>query len=149
VKAVTAPIKTFIDIGTPFGRYAERLLRTERIAWLTTVSSDGTPQPNAVWFIWNGDTALMYSIPNQAKLKNIARNASVALNLDSKKHGDGIVILTGSAAVDTNAPPLHKNRAYLSKYRTEIARLKLGTPAKMASEYSVAVRITPKKLRGF
>jgi len=143
-----APQK-LIDTSTPFGRYAERLLRTERIVWLTTVSAAGTPQPNAVWFFWDGDTALMYSIPNQAKLKNIARNPNVALNLDSKKHGDGIVILTGSAAVDTHAPPLNKNRAYMAKYRTEIARLKLGTPAKMASEYSVAVRITPNKLRGF
>ncbi len=138
-----------VDTRTPFGKVAERMLRTERIVWLTTVSADGTPQPNAVWFIWDGDTAVMYSIPNQAKLKNIARNPNVALNLDSKKHGDSIVILTGTAAVETNAPPLNKNRAYMAKYRTEIARLKLGTPAKMASEYSVAVRITPKKLRGF
>lgn len=138
-----------VDTSTPFGRTAERRLRTERVAWLTTVAADGTPQPNAVWFTWDGETALMYSIPNQAKLKNIARNPHVALNLDSKKHGDSIVILTGSAAVDRNAPPLHKNRTYLAKYRTEIARLKLGTPAKMASDYSVAVRITPKKLRGF
>jgi len=142
-------VKTFIDASTPSGRYAGRLRRRERIVWLTTVAADGTPQPNAVWFIWEGDTALMYSIPNQAKLKNIARNPNVALNLDSKKHGDGIVILTGTAAVDTRALPLNKNRPYMAKYRTEIARLKLGTPAKMASEYSVAVRITPKKLRGF
>ena len=138
-----------IDTSTPFGRRVERLLRTERIVWLTTVSADGTPQPNAVWFIWDGDSALMYSIPNQAKLKNIARNPHVAMNLDSKKRGDSIVILTGTAAVDTSAPPANKNRAYMAKYRTEIARLNLGTPAKMASEYSVAVRITPKKLRGF
>jgi len=146
---VTAAVKTFIDTSTPFGKVAERMLRTERIVWLTTVSADGTPQPNAVWFIWDGDSALMYSIPNQAKLKNIARNPNVALNLDSKKQGDRLVILTGTAAVETNASPLNKNRAYMAKYRTEIARLKLGTPAKMASEYSVAVRITPKKLRGF
>jgi PPOX class probable F420-dependent enzyme len=146
---VTASIRTFIDNSTPFGKVAERRLRTERVGWLTTVSADGTPQPNAVWFLWDGDTALMYSIPDQAKLKNIARNPSVALNLDSRKQGDSIVILTGTAAVDVSAPPLNKNRAYLAKYRAEIARLKLGTPAKMASEYSVAVRITPKKLRGF
>jgi PPOX class probable F420-dependent enzyme len=138
-----------VDISTPFGKTAERRLRTEKVAWLTTVAADGTPQPNAVWFTWDGDTALMYSIPNQAKLKNLARNPNVALNLDSRNHGDSIVILTGSAAVDTAAPPLNKNRTYLAKYRTEIARLKLGTPAKMASDYSVAVRITPKKLRGF
>ena len=144
-----AAVKTFIDNSTPFGKIAERRLRTERIGWLTTVSADGTPQPNAVWFLWDGATLLMYSIPNQAKLANIARNPHVALNLDSRKQGDSIVILTGTAAVDTSAPALNKNRAYMAKYRTEIARLKLGTPARMASEYSVAVRITPKKLRGF
>lgn len=138
-----------IDLTTPFGKQAERLLRSERIVWLTTVSADGTPQPNAVWFVWDGETALMYSLPNQAKLKNIARNPHVALNLDSKKRGDRIVILTGTAAVDSSAPPANKNRAYMAKYRAEIARLNLGTPAKMASDYSVAVRITPKKLRGF
>ncbi len=78
----------FIDTGTPFGKVAERRLRTERIGWLTTVSADGTPQPNAVWFLWDGGTLLMYSIPKQAKLANIARNPHVALNLDSKKQGD-------------------------------------------------------------
>jgi PPOX class probable F420-dependent enzyme len=141
--------ETFIDTSTPFGKVAERRLRTERIGWLTTVSADGTPQPNAVWFLWDGATLLMYSIPNQAKLANIARNPQVALNLDTKKQGDNVVILTGTAAVDATAPPLNNNRAYMTKYRTEIARLKLGSPAKMASEYSVAVRITPRKLRGF
>jgi len=144
-----APIKSFIDTSTPFGKVAQRRLSTERVGWLTTVSADGTPQPNAVWFLWDGATLLMYSIPNQAKLANIARNPRVSLNLDSEKQGDSIVILTGTAAVDGDAPPVNKNRAYLAKYRSEIARLKLGTPAKMASEYSVAVRITPKKLRGF
>ncbi|HET7466495.1 MAG TPA: TIGR03667 family PPOX class F420-dependent oxidoreductase [Candidatus Dormibacteraeota bacterium] len=138
-----------VDASTPFGKTAERRLRTERIVWLTTTAADGTPQPNAVWFLWDGDTVLMYSIPNQAKLKNIARNPNVSLNLDTRKSGDSVVVLTGTAAVDDTAPPLHKNRDYMAKYRTEIQRLNLGTPAKMASEYSVAVRIKPRKLRGF
>lgn len=138
-----------VDVSTKFGKRAERRLRTEAVGWLTTVSSDGTPQPNAVWFVWDGTTALMYSIPDQAKLKNIARNPHVSLHLDSKNHGDSVVILTGTAAVDEAAPPLSKNRAYVAKYRAEIDRLGLGNPAKMAKQYSVAVRITPTKLRGF
>jgi PPOX class probable F420-dependent enzyme len=141
--------KELIDTSTPFGKRAERRLRSERIGWLTTVASDGTPQPNPVWFVWDGETLLMYSIPNQAKLANIARNPRVSLHLDSKSHGDSIVIATGTAAVDESAPPLNKNRDYLAKYRTEIERLGLGSPAKMARQYSVPVRITPKKVRGF
>ena len=138
-----------VDTSTKFGKTADRRLRKEAIVWLTTTSADGTPQPNAVWFLWDGETALMYSIPNQAKLKNIARHPRVSLNLDTRKSGDSVVVLTGTAAVDPSAPPLNKNRAYIAKYRDEIVRLKLGPAAKMASEYSVAVRITPEKLRGF
>lgn len=138
-----------IDTTTKFGKRAERRLRTEYVAWLTTVASDGTPQPNAIWFLWDGTTALMYSIPNQAKLKNIERNPHVSLHLDSKSRGDSIVILIGTAAIDESAPPVNKNRAYVTKYRAEIDRLGLGNPAKMAKQYSVAVRITPTKLRGF
>lgn len=138
-----------IDTSTKFGRRAERQLRTETVAWLTTVASDGTPQPNAIWFVWDGTTALMYSIANQAKLKNIARNPQVSLHLDSRSRGDRLVILTGTAAVDETAPPLSKNRAYVAKYRDEIARIGIGNAAKMAKQYTVAVRITPTKLRGF
>ena len=138
-----------IDTTDQFGKVADRRLRKENIAWLTTTSADGTPQPHAVWFLWDGETLLMYSIPNQAKLKNIARNPRVSMNLDSRKQGDSIVIVTGTATIDPDAPALNKNRDYLAKYRTEIARLGLGSAAKMAKEYSVAVRITPDKLRGF
>src|ERR1051326_5950254 len=128
---------------------ADRRLRNERIAWLTTTSADGTPQPNAVWFVWDGHTLLMYSIPNQAKLKNIDRNPRVAMHLDTRKSGDSVVVVTGTAAVDPSAPPLNKHRDYLGKYRTEIVRLGIGPPAKMAREYSVAVSIAPAQIRGF
>ena len=138
-----------IDTSDPFGKVADRRLRKELIAWLTTTSADGTPQPNAVWFLWDGETLLMYSIPNQAKLKNIARNPRVSMHLDSSKKGDSIVIVTGTAAIDPNAPPIDENTAYVEKYGADIARLGLGTAEKMANEYSVAVRITPEKLRGF
>lgn len=138
-----------IDTSTKFGKRAERRLRTELVGWLTTVASDGTPQPNAIWFVWDGTTALMYSIANQAKLRNIARNPRVSLHLDTRSHGDSIVILTGTAAIDESAPPLSKNRAYVTKYRADIERLGIGNPAKMAKQYSVAVRITPTRLRGF
>ena len=138
-----------IDTADAFGKVADRRLRSEKIVWLTTTSADGTPQPHAVWFLWDGETVLMYSIPNQAKLKNISRHPRVSLNLDSAKKGDSIVIVTGTATIESNALPLNKNRDYVTKYRAEIERLGLGTAARMAKEYSVAVRITPEKLRGF
>jgi PPOX class probable F420-dependent enzyme len=138
-----------IDPGTEFGARANARLNEEGIAWLVTVGSSGTPQPTPVWFAWDGTTFLVYSLPGQAKLRNIERNGGVAIHLDSRSSGDDIVILTGTAVVDQTAPLLDKNETYVSKYREEMQRLGLGTPEEMARTYLVAIRITPSKIRGF
>jgi PPOX class probable F420-dependent enzyme len=138
-----------IDTDTEFGARAARRLRKDLIAWLVTVSADGTPQPTPVWFLDDGSTILVYSAPKQAKLRNIQRNPHVALHLDSRKHGDDIVIVTGTATVDGEALPVHHNDAYVKKYGVEIVRIGLRTPETMAKTYSVAIRIVPAKVRGF
>jgi PPOX class probable F420-dependent enzyme len=58
------------------------------------------PQPNPVWFTWNGSQFLMLSIPNQAKLVNIFRNPRVALHFNSTFHGGDVTIFTGAAELD-------------------------------------------------
>ena len=138
-----------IDTGTEFGARALTRLNEDGIAWLVTVGSSGTPQPTPVWFAWDGETFLIYSLPGQAKIRNIERNANVALHLDSRSSGDDIVILTGTAVIDRTAVPADKNDAFVRKYREEMQRLGLGTPEEVARTYSVAIRITPLKIRGF
>jgi PPOX class probable F420-dependent enzyme len=138
-----------IDLKTKFGARAERRLREDFIGWLVTVGQDGTPQPNPIWFLYDGSSLLIYSMPDHAKLRHIARNPRVALHLDSQDQGDDIVIVTGTAVVDPNAPPAHENPAYLQKYAEEITRIDQGTAEEMGRAYSVAIRITPAKVRGF
>ena len=75
-----------LDTNTECGQRVARRLEGERIAWLTTVGSDGTPQPRPVWFLWTGDEFLVYSRPGTRKLEHITRNPRVSLNLD----GDGL-----------------------------------------------------------
>ena len=50
-----------IDVSTPFGKRIAERLETEIMVWLTTVAPDGAPQPNPVWFLWDGSTLLVYS----------------------------------------------------------------------------------------
>jgi PPOX class probable F420-dependent enzyme len=138
-----------IDTGTEFGARAHSRLNDDGIAWLVTVGSSGTPQPNPVWFAWDGETFLIYSAPDQAKLRNIERNANVALHLDSRSSGDDVVILTGTAVIDRAAITADKNDGYVAKYRDEMVRLGLGTPEDYARTYSVPIRIRPSKIRGF
>ena len=77
---------------------------TETVAWLTTVGADGTPQPNPIWFIWDGaDTVVIYSV-EKAKPRHVAANPRVALHFNTAEDGDDVVIFTGSAMVDRNQP---------------------------------------------
>jgi hypothetical protein len=62
------------DATTEAGGRADRRLREEEVAWLTTVRSDGQPQSVPIWFLWDGETFLIYSQPGRQKLKNITRN---------------------------------------------------------------------------
>ena len=97
----------------------------------------------------DGATVLVYSEPDQAKLRHIEANPNVALHLDSQAGGDDIVIVSGTAAIDASAPLIQDNELYIGKYEAEMLRLNLGTPAEMSKTYSVAIRITPTRVRGF
>lgn len=141
--------KTPLDLTTEFGANADKRLREETIGWLVTVSADGRPQPKPVWFLWDGESVLLYSIPGQAKLRNIAGNPAVALHLDSAAAGDDIVIVTGTAALDSSAPPVDKHQPYLDKYLQEIKRIGFEDAVAMAEKYTVAIRITPRSVSGF
>ncbi len=136
-----------IDTNTEFGQRVARRLAEERIAWLTSIDGNGVPQPRPIWFLWDGETFLIYSRPGTAKLRHIAERPQVALHLDGDGLGGDIVVFTGEAQIDPQAPPADQMPAYVAKYQPGFARIRM-TPAEFAANYSVALRVTPLKLRG-
>lgn len=127
-------------------RKVTQRLRRELVIWFTTVRADGMPQPTPVWFLWDGETFLIYTEPNARKLRNIAHDSRVALNLNCDEWGSKVVVFTGEATVDQAAPLVNRNPAYMRKYRAGIKQIKM-TPDSMASEYSVAIRVKPIRVR--
>ena len=138
-----------IDWNTKFGRFAKKHIKSEYFVWMTTVDSTDTPQPRPVWFVWDDDSFLIYSQVNAYKLKHIQKNPNVSLHFNSadEKGEQSLIIFTGTARVDPQCPPTNKHRAYMRKYKSGIIGLN-ATPDQFATEYSVAVRITPVNLRG-
>ncbi|HEV8044739.1 MAG TPA: TIGR03667 family PPOX class F420-dependent oxidoreductase [Rubrobacter sp.] len=132
------------DTTTEAGGRAERRLREEEITWLTTVRADGQPQSVPVWFLWDGAAFLIYSQEGSQKLKNIARNPRVGLNLNSSETGGDVVRVEGTAGVDESAPPADEVAAYVEKYRDSIARISFDVDG-FARAYAVAVRVTPTR----
>ncbi len=96
-----------IDFTSEFGQHVVKRLAKEQVIWLTTVSSDGTPQPNPVWFYWDGESFLIYTPPTTSKLKNLAQNPRVSLNLEGANAlGGDIVVFIGVAEVEKTVPVL-------------------------------------------
>jgi PPOX class probable F420-dependent enzyme len=141
-------IEMAIDLSSDFGIRVTNRLRDEQIVWLTTTSSDGTPQPNPVWFLWDGEQVLIFSQPNQAKLRNIQRNPRISLNFNGSDYGGGIVVITGSAAIDPGGPIDAERANFQTKCAEGIKSIGL-TPESMLRTYSELIRVTPEKLRGF
>jgi PPOX class probable F420-dependent enzyme len=124
---------------------AERL-RTDIIAWLTTVTAGGQPQSTPVWFLWENGTFLIYSRPGMPKLDNIAANPKVAIHLRGTEVGDEIATFDGTAELLDGAPPANQVPAYVEKYRRQMKGYD-WTPARFAELYSESIRVTPTEAR--
>jgi PPOX class probable F420-dependent enzyme len=137
-----------LDVKTEWGQHAEQRLRSNIIAWLTTVGSDGRPYTVPVWFLWDGNTILMFSQPHKQKVRNLRNNARVTLALDETKQGDDVVIVEGTAELLDNPEISVTLPAYVEKYGALIQSMG-WTPESMAADYSRAIRVTPTKFRSW
>ena len=137
-----------VDFNSPIGRKVKRRLRQEQTIWLTTVDSHNTPQPRPVWFHWDGETILIFSQTNAAKLRHIAHNPRVALNFNTDREGGDVGVLIGDALILQEPPPPNRVKAYLRKYREGIKGIGM-TAASLQIAYPVAVLVTPQAVRGF
>ena len=81
--------------------------------------------------------------------ERVARGKPVVgtVRLSAYHQGGNVVIVTGQARIATDAPPADQVADYVAKYREPMRRIGM-TPDRFARTYSVAIRITPERLRG-
>jgi PPOX class probable F420-dependent enzyme len=137
-----------LNLKTRFGRRVDRRLRREKIFWLTTVDRHGIPQPRPVWFHWDGRTALIFSEPGTAKVRQLRRRRRVAAHLNTDEAGNGVAVMTGDARILRAPPAATRVQAYLRKYRQGLKDLGMS-PERFRADYSVPILFTPQRLRGF
>lgn len=136
----------------PSGRFGERVaqrLRDAYVIWLTTVGNDGTPQPNPVWFIWDGEETLtVYNRADAYRLAHIDARPNIALHLDGNGRGGDVVVVAATAERATEVPPPHQNADYVAKYADGMTRVS-GSAEQFATDYPVPLRIRIRRIRGF
>jgi PPOX class probable F420-dependent enzyme len=139
---------TMWDVTTEFGQRVARRLAEEQVIWLVTTDRSGTPQPNPVWFVMDGASMLIFSKPDAAKVRHIQERPRVALNFHTDVHGNDVVVLLGTAALDPAAPPTDQLEAYMAKYAAAMPGIDLS-PEQYAATFSTAIRVTIERVRGF
>jgi len=92
------------DASSPLGVWVRQRLRDDPLAWLTTVDSCGIAQPNPVWFLWDGDSILVYNLPSAHRLSHVRRRPQVTRHRDSHVCGGDAVVLIGAAEIVTDEP---------------------------------------------
>jgi PPOX class probable F420-dependent enzyme len=139
-----------IDFTSDFGKTVKRHIDEEYFIWLTTVDSHLMPQPRPVWFIWDHDSILIFSEPKAHKVQHIKMHPNVTLHFNTidKKGEKDVIVIHGTANLDSSVPPAHKVPDYLKKYKTGIAEINLS-PDGMGNQYSVAIRVKPVSVRGW
>ena len=136
-----------LDTSTDRGRHVEQRLRDDIIAWLTTVRPSGQPDSVPVWFLWDGDTVLIYSRPDKTKLHNLEQNPRVTLVIDDTRGGGDVIRIEGTARHAPDHPGPHEVPAYDAKYASSIRRIGYDDAQQFGEHYSAAIIVTPTKYR--
>ncbi len=126
--------------------HVDQRLRAEPIIWLATTRPDGRPHLVPVWFLWDGETILVFSKPD-VKVDNLRHNPSVALSLNSPT-GSDVVLLEGTASLLNASEIEGVPAAYAEKYATHMKRLGMNSES-MANVYSQPIRIRVQKVRAW
>lgn len=134
-----------LDLTKERDAHIDKRLHAELMMWLSTVRPDGRPHLVPVWFLWDGETILIFSQPNQQKLRNLQHNPNVVVALDTAGQGDDVVMIEGKAELLNDPAVSAALPAYAEKYKQRL-ELYGWSGESMAQDYSQAIRITPTKI---
>jgi PPOX class probable F420-dependent enzyme len=137
--------KPLLDTSTSEGKVVQKRLEKELIIWLATCGSDGRPHAVPVWFLWDGKSFLIYSVPGQ-KVNDIEANPKVQLHFNTTPDGDEVVRIDGEASRLKRYPLAYRVPIYIRKY----ARLIKGydwEPRGFSRQYHIALRVRPTRFR--
>jgi PPOX class probable F420-dependent enzyme len=125
---------------------ARERIAKDRVVWLTSVTDDGAPAPNPVWFLPDGDDLIVFSAPTSRKVHNIERRPAVSVHFNSDEDGGDVVIISGHAELQHGQKP-SRFPGFLGKYEADIVGPLNTTVEEIDQTYDTMIRIRPSKVR--
>ena len=134
-----------LDLTQERHAHIDQRLHNDYVIWLHSTRPNGHPHAVVVWFLWDGESVLIFSQPKNQKVHNIQHNQNVLLALDNTNNGDDPITIEGTATLLTWSDVNSMIATYTQKYSEGIKELGI-TPEQMAAAYSQAIRITPTRV---
>ena len=134
-----------LDTATTAGKRVSKRLEKDLIIWLATCGRDGRPHAVPVWFLWDGKSFLIYSLPGQ-KVNDIQANPKVQLHFNTTPDGSEVVRIDGEAKRLQRYPLAYKVPRYIRKYARLIKSYD-WEPEGFSRQYHIALRVKPTRLR--
>jgi len=95
---------------------SQELLQSKIPARLAYNATDGTPRVVPIWFHWNGREVVMGTPPKAPKLKSLAKNPKVAITIDDNNFPHKVLMIRGSARLETVAGIVPEYAAAAERY---------------------------------
>jgi hypothetical protein len=95
---------------------AQELLQSTIPARIAYIATDGTPRVVPIWFHWTGKDFVLGTPPNAPKVKALAKNPKVALTIDDNGFPHKVLLVRGSARVETVAGTAPEYAAAAERY---------------------------------
>jgi general stress protein 26 len=80
---------------------SQALLQSKIPARLAYVGTDGGPRVVPIWFHWNGREVVLGTPARAPKVKALTKNPRVALTIDDNQFPHKVLLLRGTARLDT------------------------------------------------
>lgn len=123
---------------------AQRLLTSTAPARVAYVWTDGTPRVVPIWFHWDGAQIVLGTPTDAPKLAALARNPKVAVTIDSNEAPYKVLLVRGTAHIETVAGIVPEYALAAERYYgAEAAAQWLATVAAVGMSMA-RVAITPE-----
>jgi PPOX class probable F420-dependent enzyme len=124
---------------------AHEILGSGRLAHLTTINPDGSPQVTIIWVGFDGDEIVSGHLNDHLKLRNVRRDPRVAMSFETGGRTNGLdnyIVIRGTARVTEGGAPQLLQRLAHVYLGPDVTFPPPGAPP------GYVLRLTPERVSG-
>ncbi len=118
------------------------MLAAEPVVWLSTVRPDGLPHLVPTWFLWDGESMLVFSKPDAVKVRNLRANPRLMVALGRPEEDFSVGLIEAEAQLQPVGAAVPE--AFFAKYAAQLAASGMDADA-YRTTYTQVIRIVPTR----